>query len=77
MPSAANVATLSEPVAFVIWWRPGKDRWKKIGVAATRAEALALVTGNGDFWISELREARLAGSLLGPAGEASDLDRPA
>jgi hypothetical protein len=38
-------------VRIAVLFRPGKGRWKKVGTAATYAEAVALVNAAGDWWL--------------------------
>jgi hypothetical protein len=57
-----------DAVLFEVLHRPGrKHRWRRIGRAATRAEALTFVRGDGDFRVVELRaDASPAASASAP-----------
>jgi hypothetical protein len=51
----------SRPVLFIIWHRTGPGhRWVKAGRTETHTEALTLIGGPGDWWISPLYDKRLA-----------------
>ncbi|VTR94209.1 unnamed protein product [Gemmata massiliana] len=49
----------------VLWYRSGRGhKWRKIGQRVTRAECVNLMHGSGEFWLAEIREPSLAGTLL-------------
>ncbi len=66
-----TATTPAEPVLYQLWHRPpGKrQRWRKAGRTSTRAEALTLIGGPGDWHIAPLYDSRLA-------GENRDTKRP-
>jgi hypothetical protein len=57
-----KTTTTTEPTLYVIWHRAGKGkRWKKAGRASSRAEALTMIGGSGDWHLAPLHNERLAG----------------
>ena len=56
--------TASEPVLFVLWFRPGAGRWVRVGRFGSRAEALNAIGGSGDWRVSEERSAPAAPTLF-------------
>jgi hypothetical protein len=56
----------TEPVLlYVLWHRAGRgQKWRKVARCSTRAEALNLARGSGDYWIAEVRSADLANTLF-------------
>ena len=61
-------ATKAEPpaVLFVLWFKPkGERRWHRGGRYGPRAVSLNAIDSGGDWWISELRDKRLAGEPEG------------
>lgn len=45
-----------EPLLWLIWYKaPGTDRWVRAGRAGSRAEALTLVGGTGEWRFTPAR----------------------
>ena len=54
-----------EPIAFCVWHRPHTRgaHWRKVATVTSRREAVSLVNGGGNWWLAELRDARLLNEL--------------
>lgn len=63
-------------VVFVLYHRPGRGRWRKIGTAPTHLEAVLLIVGKGDFRIAERPVLRVrSGQIVRIPGGADDGNR--